>query len=623
MAITFVILAITIVMFGWDRFSPDLVAIGSLLALFLTGVIGLEPALSGFSNSTVILIAALFIVGEGLTETGVTAWFGDRLIGSSRGSPMRLLVLLMTAGAVMSAFISNTGTVATLMPAVVVASWGVRSHPSAVLIPLAFSASVGGLLTLTGTPPNVVISEALDAAGQRPFGFFEYAWIGVPLLVVTVVYMVTVGRKLLPRDRSAGAPVALDREMIELADAYSLDGVLFRLRVRVGSPLIGSTLRESDLGHRYGVAVLEIHPVHPDTNFEHRLPRPLRDQLERLRGEPAALPDPDQRIAFNDVLIVSGTAEEVRDLELDMRLGVLPIDDAGRGLADLLSQEVGIAEVLLTPRSSFIGTVVGDGAIGQRGVLVLGIRRGERLVSTTEPLEFGDALLVRGTWEAIGHLAGESRNFVVVGRPEVLAHQVTELNTRSVVALAALAGMVVLMVTGAVPVVMAALLASGVMLAAGCLTTTQAYRAVSWSTVVLIGAMIPMAVALETTGGALWIADRLVDTVGSLGPTALLAGIMLVAMAFSQVISNTAAAVLMSPIVITAASGLGVDPHPMMMGLAVAASTAFLTPIATPPNLVVMAPGDYRFTDFPKVGAALTALFLVVGVALIPIIWPF
>jgi di/tricarboxylate transporter len=350
------------------------------------------------------------------------------------------------------------------------------------------------------------------------------------------------------------------------------------------------------------------------------------ERMERLRAEPNSLPDPGQPIEHNDQLIVSGPEEAVQRLEVEMKLGVLPIEDAGGELADLLSQEIGIAEVLLTPRSSYIGSVVAEGGI--TNLMVLGIRRGDTLIPSTEApsteaLQSGDALLVRGTWQVIGRLADEERDFVVVGRPEVLARQVAQLNSRSVIALSALGAMVVLMVSGAVPIVIAALLAAGAMIVGGCLTTTQAYRAVSWSAVVLIGAMIPMAVALESTGGAQWIADRLVDAVGGAGPRTLLAGIMIVGLASSQVISNTATAVLLSPIVITIAAELGIDPHPLMMGLAVAASTAFLAPIATAPNLLVMTPGGYRFRDYPRVGAPLSGLFLIVAVALIPIIWSY
>jgi len=625
MAITFSILGVTILLFVWGRFHPDLVALGSLLALFLFGVVDINQAFSGFANTTVVLIASLFVVGEGLSRTGVTAYFGDKLIGSAGGKPLRLLVLAMLATAILSGFISNAGTVATLMPAIVLASWGVRGTPSGFLIPVAFAANAGGLLTLTGTPPNIVVADALDAAGFEPFGFFEFSLIGIPLLVVAIAYMATIGRKLLPKRRSSVAPPVLDTEMYELAEMYSLEDSLYRMRVRKPSPLIGLSLRESDLGHEFGVSVLQIESPHDDPQIlGQSMPTPVRERMEALMANPPALPDPERTINYNDVFIVTGTAAQVRELSVRMRLGMLPIDDAGRELGELLSHEVGLAEVLLTPRSSYAGKVVSDGDIGNTfGVLILGIRRGDRLIETTDQLRFGDALLVRGTWEAIGRMAEEKRNFVVVGQPEEIANQVTELNTKSWISIAILAAMVVLMVTGVVPVVIASMLAAGAMLLMGSLTRTQAYRAISWSTVILIAAMIPMAIALEQTGGAQLVADGLVDTLGGFGPVPLLAGVFLVTTAFSQVISNTAAAVLMAPIVLSAAAGLGVSPYPMMMGLAVAASSAFLTPIGTAPNLMVMAPGGYRFTDYMRVGAPLLVAFLAVSLVLIPVFWPF
>jgi len=511
------------------------------------------------------------------------------------------------------------------MPAVVLASWGVRKVPSAYLIPVAFAANAGGLLTLTGTPPNIVVTDALGAAGFREFGFFEFALIGVPLLIVGVVYMATIGRRLLPTRRSGDAPPVLEEEMDELAELYSLDGDLYRMRVRKPSPLVGSSLRESNLGHRFGISVLQIDPHPGEPNLlEQTLPASVRERMESMTADPPALPDPGQTINYNDILIVSGTPAQAHELEVAMQLGVMPIDDAGQELEDLLSQEIGIAEVLLTPRSSYVGKVVSDGAVGRTfGVVILGLRRGDRVLPTTEPLKFGDALLVRGTWKAIGTIADEQRNFVVVGQPEEIASQVSELNAKSWLSIGILVAMVALMVSGLVPVVIASMLAAGAMMLTGCLTRTQAYRAISWSTVILIAAMIPMAVALESTGGAQLIADGLVDTLGALGPIPLLAGVFLVTTAFSQVISNTAAAVLMVPIVLGAAAGLGVSPHPLMMGLAVGASSAFLTPIGTAPNLMVMAPGGYRFTDYAKVGAPLLVLFLIVSLILIPVLWPF
>lgn len=625
MSITFVILGVTVVFLMWGRYEADLVAVGSLLALYLSGVIDLAEAFSGFANSTVILIASLFIVGEALSRTGVTAYFGERLIGSARGKPIRLLVATMAATAILSGFISNSGTVATVMPAVVLAAWGVRSLPSAFLIPVAFAANVGGLLTLTGTPPNIIVSDALRNGGVDDFGFFEFSLIGIPLLVVVVVYMATIGRGLLPERGAENPPPLLDLEMEELAELYSLQGELYRMRVREFSPLVGETLRSSDLGRRFGVAVLEI-IEHPDELglLGQAMPGPMRGRVEQMSHDEIGLPDPEQVFEYNDVLIVSGSPEQVHELEVTMQLGVQRVDDAGTELTDLLSQEIGIAEVLLTPRSSYIGKVVAEGTVGRTfGVLVLGIRRGEREMASTDPLRFGDALLVRGTWDAIGRMAAEKRNFVVVGQPEELANQVSELNRKSWLSLGILVAMVVGMVTGVVPVVVAAMLAAGAMLITGCLTRTQAYRAVNWSTVILIGAMIPMAIALESTGGAAKVADFFVQTLGGLGPIQLLAGVILVTMAFSQVISNTAATVVMSPIALGAAAGLGIAPHPLMMGLAVGASAAFLTPIGTAPNLMVMAPGGYKFTDYTRVGAPLMVIVVSVSLFLIPLIWPF
>jgi len=623
MTITFIILGITMVMFVWGKWQPDLVAVGSLLALFLTNIITVEEAFSGFANSTVILIASLFIVGEGLSRTGVTAYIGERLIGSAKGNHNRLLVLAMTATALLSAFISNAGTVATLMPAVVVAAWGLKSTPSAFLIPVAFAANAGGLLTLTGTPPNIVVTDALRAAGFREFGFFEFSLIGIPIVLISIIYMVTIGKRLLPNTRAGDAPPVLNREMDELASAYSLDDELFRMRIRKPSPLRGSSLRGSDLGKRFGVTVLHIQPAEETISLQDP-GTAVRKGVETVLPDHEGLPDPDQELHRNDVLVVSGTESQIRDLEVAMQLGVLPIDDAGETLAELLSQEIGIAEVLLTPRSSYIGKRVSDGVIGKSyDVLVLGILRGDKQLPITEQLQFGDAMLVRGTWDAIGVMAEERRNFVVVGQPDELSTQVTELTPKSWLAVGILVAMVALMVAGAVPVVIAAMLAAGAMLIAGCLTKTQAYRAISWSTVILIGAMIPMAIALESTGAAQTIADGLVNTLGGLGAVPMLAGIMLVTTFFSQVISNTASAVLMAPIVLSAAAGLGVNPHPLMMGLAVAASSAFLTPIGTAPNLMVMAPGGYRFSHYMKVGAPLLVIVLAVSLFLIPIIWPF
>ncbi|MBW2416345.1 MAG: SLC13 family permease [Deltaproteobacteria bacterium] len=622
-AVAFSILGVTIVLFVWGRLSSDLVAITSLLALYVTGLVSMGEAFAGFSNSTVILVGSLFVVGEGLTRTGVTAWAGEQLIALARGSALRLLVVLMVGTAALSAFISNTGTVATLMPAVVIAAWGARSVPSAFLMPLAFAANAGGVLTLTGTPPNLVVAEALASHGLRPFDYFEYSLIGLPLLLTAVVYMVVVGRRLLPRRATAPAPRPLAGVLEDLAETYALDGEIYRLHVLGGSPLVGATLGESGLVSEFGITALLVGSMPRPAGPESGLLESLNATVDRLRAQPESIPDPERRIEVDDVLTVSAAAEAIHRAEIELRLGVLPVDES-RGLGELLSRELGIVEVLLTPRSRLIGEVVpADRLAAEFGMIVLGVRRGSAPLPMDKPLQFGDSILAKGTWNRIESLQDQHADLVVVGRPEEVARQVTHLSLRSGLAVAILVGMVGLMVSGATPVAIAALLAGTAMILAGCLTTLDAYRAVSWSTVILIAAMLPMATALESTGGARQVADLLVATLGEFGPVAVLAGVFVITTTLSQVMSNTATAVLMSPIVLTAAVGLGVDPHPLMMTIAVAASTAFLTPIGTTTNLMVFGPGEYRFGDYAKVGGPLVALFLLISVFLIPFFWPF
>jgi di/tricarboxylate transporter len=621
-SLVFAILGTTIALFVWGRFSSDLVAVGSLLALFLFGLVDLRGALAGFSNPTVILVGSLFIVGEGLTRTGVTAWMGERLIESARGSAMRLLIVMMAGTALLSAFVSNTGTVATLMPAVIIAAWGVRSYPSSFLIPLAFAANAGGVLTLTGTPPNVVVAEALASYGFRPFSFFEYALIGAPLLLTAIVYMVLVGRRLLPEHSARAAPRPLSGLLDDLAETYAFENEFYRLHVLPGSPLIGKTLGESPLISEYGFAVLRISSL-PRSDPSRSL-QPIRATLDRFRSDPEVAPRDDLELAEDDVLTVSGSREAIYRAEVELRLGVLPAGE-GDAATHLLSREVGLAEVLLTPRSQFIGAVAPTSRFLERvDVALLGARRGSTQLAPDAELQLGDSFLVRGTWDAIGQLGEEFRDdVVIVGCPADLASQVTQLSPRSFLAIAILAGMVSLMVSGLVPVAIASMLAAMAMILVGCIDVRQAYAAVSWSTVMLIAGMLPMATALDATGGARQVADLLVATLGSIGPVAVLGGVFVITTTLSQVMSNTATAVLMCPIVLTTAVGMGVDPHPLMMAIAVAASTAFLTPIGTTTNLMVLGPGEYRFADYAKVGAPLVTIFLAICLVLIPAIWSF
>lgn len=628
MLLTFAILAATILLFVFSKLRADMVAVLSLLALFLTGILSSGQALAGFADSTTLMVAALFIVGEGLARTGITARLGQFLMQQAGNSELRLLVVLMIGTAGLSAVMSNTGTVAMLMPAIVATAWRIGSFPSRFLIPLAFSANVGGLLTLIGTAPNIVVSDTLTASGEGSFGFFEFALIGLPVTAATILFMALIGRRLLPVRQTGVRPLDLEGAVEAMADSYQLASKLFWLRVRNSSPLAGKTLAEAALGREYDVTVLVVDYAAgselDDTRRERRR-RLTRQQIERLQGHEELIPRAETRINAQDALLVKGTSVAVEKLAVQYNLGLQPVDPEKEHLTDLLlSQEIGVAEVVLTPRSDYIGLKLRDSQFAEKfDVQVITLRRGDKVLPRKDTeMRFGDALLVRGEWSAIERLRRESRNFVVVGEPEALSKQVVQLTSRSYIALATLLGMILLMVFSIVPTVVAVLLAAVVMVLTGCLSIDTAYRSINWQTVVLIAATLPLSTAMQVTGGAELLANGLVSTVGAIGPLALMAGVFLLTAGLSQVMSNTATTVLVAPIVLTAALTLGVQPEAMMMMVAAGAASAFLTPIASPTNTLVFEAGGYTWGDYAKVGLPLLFLVMAVSLVVAPLVWP-
>jgi di/tricarboxylate transporter len=515
--ITFLILAVVVVVFVWDRLPVGVVAFGVALSLWATGVLDLDQALGGFGDPTVIFIASLFVVSEGLDSTGVTAWAGQELIARAGDSRARVIVLMMLLVAVLTALISVNGSVAALLPVVAVMAVRLRMSPSQLLMPLAFGAHAGSLVALTGSPVNVIVSEYADDAGVGRFGFFEFALVGVPLLAGTIAIVVFFGERLLP----ARKPRAITRDFGDLA-------------------------------------------------------RTLVDQY-------ALADDPDE----------------------------------------LVSRRSGMAEVIVPPRSALIGETVFPGMVTESGdLVVLAVQhRGEDLPGETE-LAVGDTLLLQGTWGALEyHL--DDPDVLVVDEPSLVRRQAVPLGPGAKRALIVLAGMVILLVTGLVPPAVAGLLAAGAIILSGVLTVDEAYRGIAWTTVILVGGMIPLSTAMVQTGAAQKLADGLVDLVGDAGPHALLAGLVLLTLALGQLISNMATALIVIPIAVSAASELDVSAKPVLMAVCVASAAAFLTPVATPANLMVMGPGGYRFADYWKLGLPLLILFALVAVLLVPLIWSF
>ncbi|UJH68459.1 SLC13 family permease [Allomuricauda sp. SCSIO 65647] len=607
-----IILTITIVLFIWGKFPPDVVALISMLTLFLTGILDMNEALSGFSNATVIMIAALFIIGEGLSRTGWTALAGQRFVSWAGKSVPKLLIIVTLGASLLSGFVSNTGTVAALLPVTVSAAWSAGTLPSKLLMPVAFGSNTGGLLTLTGTPPNIIASNTLIENNLEGFSFFEFSLIGLPLLVISILYFRYIGYRLLPSHKTKNRPVDIDAEMHKWIESYSIGDNLYRLRIRSMSPLINTKIGDWNFEQEHHVAVMRLKRRHPS---------PLQQRVPLF----VELPEPDTEMRYHDIITVKGDPEAVDRLTLKYSLGIIPTPAEKDTLKnELINQEVGMAEMLITPKSVFVGRVINLGQyLRKSGVQLLAASRKNRPLKGKIKIEAGDAFVIRGPWENIETLKALYENVVISGSPEAMSKNVATLSTRSYIAMGTLVLMILLLVFKVLPGAIAALVCAGIMMLTRCVPISKAYKGISWTSVVMIAAMIPMGLALQKTGVAQMAANGLVNSLGSLHPTVLLAGIFLLTTGFSQTINNSATAVLMAPIALIAATSLGVSPKPYLITVAISASTAFLTPVGTTTNAMVLSAGGYNFLDYVKVGGPLLLLFFIATVLLVPLVWPF
>jgi len=615
--ITLALLGAAILFFITEWLSVDLVALGLVISLMVTGILSPEEALAGFSSPIVITVATLFIVGGAVMETGLADSVSNKIIQFAGKSKSRLLVLIMSTVAILSGFISDTGTVAVMAPAIISISRKKNINPSKLLIPLSFASMLGGAMTLIGTPPNIVVSDLLAENGFQPFTFFDYTPIGLVLLLIGILYITLTGRWLLP-DRKSDTELQRVDSPEELMKVYKLPEDLYRLRIRQGSPLVGKSLLESDLGSSYGVNVLEIFRAEETLG---RIPigslRFLAD--EELGGLTISAKD---LLLPDDLLICQGKLNDISHASAALRLGVQPAESVDQKA--LVNDEVGVAEILLPPRSQMIGKSLVTSRFGSLYQLtVLGINRPgseESLSLKDTALQFGDTLFVQGPWKNIRALSGQRKDFVVVGQPEAMKG--TPPRSKMIISALIMVGMLVFLIAGWLPLATTAMIASFLMIISGCLNMKQAYNSVDWKSIVLIAGMLPMTTALQKVGlvaiGSNWVAS----TLGGLGIVATLASLFLITSLFTQVISNTATTVLIAPVAFSLALQLGYQPQAFLMTVALAASTAYATPVASPVNTLVMAAGNYRFKDYAKVGIPLIFISMVITVLLLPILWP-
>jgi len=596
-----VIILVAVVLFVWNRLPVVIVAMGVAVALYATGLLTIGEAFAGLGDPAVIFIASLFIVSAGLEVTGVTAWAGQQLIAhAGRESRTRLLVFTMLLVAMLTALISVNGAVAALLPVVVVMAVRLKRPPSQLLMPLVFSAHAGSMLALTGTPVNVLVSNAAVEAGLERFGFFEFTLVGVPLLLGTMAIIILFGERLLPESSGRSMPADFSRHARTLVEQYRLNDGMFQVRLRQSSPLIGkspATLRSSD---------------DPD--------------LQLVAAQDGKVGGPLRRteLSEGDYLLLRGTAEAAAAFAARNHLAFRQEVAASDLEETLFNRNSGLAEVIIPPRSRMIGTAVFPGMITESGdLIIVAVQRSGADIGPKEVmLEAGDTILLLGTWKALDlHL--DDPDVLVVNSPELVRRQAVPMGAGAMQAIAVLCGMVILLATGLVPPAVAGLLAAGALILMGIMTVAQSYRAIDWTTVILVGAMMPLSTAIVKTGAAQKMAEGLVSMVGNSGPYALLAGLFILTGILGQLISNTATALIIIPIAIAASNNIGISPRPVLMSVAVAAAASFLTPIATPTNLMVMGPAGYKFGDYWKLGLPLMMWFMVIATFYVPMIWRF
>ncbi len=597
------IIAGVVGLFIWGRLPVMLVALMVPIALFFSGILALDQVFSGFGDTVIIFIASLFVVAGGLEASGVTAWVGQWLSRAVGSSPLKLSIFTMLIAALLSPLISQSGAVAALVPVVILLALRLGNSPSKFLMPLAFASAAGSKLALTGTPKNVLVSDAASDAGYGPFGFFEFAWVGVPLLLGTVLVIAILGRRLLPERQTANLPEDFGQHAHTLTEQYAMTGGARLYRVLDGSRLLGKSREVLDSGS--GMSLIAISGSAPDKAGS-------------------------KTFAAGDVLVLRGSPEVLSDFATTNRLEVIP--EAEGSIADMLfNRHSGLAEVVVKPRSKLIGTVTSPGTLTESGQFVVvavqrngqdlgGAGMGDVAGSAGVTLQAGDHLLLQGTWRALDRIAGDP-DVMAVDSPDAVRRQAVPLGPGSTMMLVILAAMVLVLATGVLPAPVGVLIAAMAVIASGILTVPQAYRAIDWNTVVLVGSMIPLSTAMYRTGVATQMAELLVAAIGGSNPTMLLAGLFLFTAILGQVISNTATAMIVIPIAVMAAGELGISAKPVLMSLNVGASAAFLTPVATTSNLIVMGAGGYRFGDYWRLGIVLMALYFLIAVFWVPIVW--
>lgn len=619
MIITLVILAIASALFVSGRFRSDIIALCSLIALMVCGILTPEEALSGFSNNVVIMMVGLFVVGGAIFQTGLAKMISSRILKLAGNSELKLFLLVMLVTASIGAFVSNTGTVALMLPIVVSLANNAGTNPSRLLMPLAFASSMGGMMTLIGTPPNLIISDTLSHAGYEPLSFFSFTPVGAICIITGTLVLLPLTKWFLSRKEKSDQNAGTGKSLTQLAKEYRLSSNLYRLSVPSDSKALGRTIVDLDVRNVYHLNVLEIRRI--DTE-QHKF-------LKTVTQKQASA---NTIIKSGDVLYVTGSISSVNRFAEDFGLELMDEHSAELASASqkkLAFYNIGIAEILLMSSSKIVNMRVKEAGFRDKfNVNVLGIKRRKEYILNNlgnTVMHSGDVLLVQGAWPDIARLSKDDTEWVVLGQPLEEAQKVT-LDYMAPVAAIIMVAMIAMMVFDFIPVapVTAVMIAAMLMVMTGCFRNVEAaYKTINWETIVLFAAMLPMSLALEKTGVSDYIANALAGGLGTYGPMLMMAGIYFATSLMTMFISNTVTAVLMAPIALQSATQIGVSPVPFLFAVAVAASMCFASPFSTPPNALVMKAGQYTFMDYIKVGLPLQVIMGIVMVIVLPLLFPF
>ncbi len=618
MALALIILLITGVFLAWGKFRADVVTLLSLITLAILGILTPAEAIAGFSNPIVLMLAGLFIVSGAINQTGLAKKISTYLLQLAGDNHLKLFLITLLVTAFFSSFMSNYGTVALLLPIVVSMTRETKMDNRRMLMPMAFAASMGGMFTLIGAPPNLIANDALTSNGFEGLGFFTVFPIGVVLLIVGIIYL-WYRSPILERSTKKCSDTECTKSPFELVREYQLAESLFRIKLPKQTPILHTKLKDLNITQKYNVTIVEIRSM---SNTSGKF----------FKSESQYFADGDTILKPGDIIYVEGSYDDAKIFAQENGLAFM---DASETESDAKPEfksvmkfdEIGVAEAVILSSSRLINKQVKETAFRKRYFInILAIRRkNEYLINQiqNERIHSGDTLLIQGSWANIAELGVEEPDLVIVGQPIQEANKVI-LEHKAGVAGFILLAMILCITFKVLSPVISILAAAILMIITGCFRNVEtAYQTIRWQNVIFFAAMLPMATAMQKTGASEMISNGLVELLGGLGPHFVMVALYIITALFTMFVSNTATVIIFAPIALHTALTLGVSPYPFVLAVATAGVMCLASPYATPPNAIILSTGQYGYMDYVRLGLPLQLIYVLVMVLLLPLLYPF